>query len=147
MRATQAWLGRYYLNIIFYLFMIYLTRTGVAQYSVWLQTRRSAFDPRQRQKDFSSSFCAQTSSEAHPASYPMGTGGPFSRVNRDRGVMLTTHPLISGVIPTFARRDRCEENREKPVRITSFLTKVWTQTYRLRNGWSNHSARTFCSWK
>jgi hypothetical protein len=25
--------------------------------------------------DFSSSLCAQTSSEAHPASYPMGTGG------------------------------------------------------------------------
>jgi hypothetical protein len=28
-------------------------------------------------KDFSSSLCDQTSSEAHPASYPMGTGGPF----------------------------------------------------------------------
>jgi hypothetical protein len=27
--------------------------------------------------DFSSSPCIQTSSEAHPASYPMGTGGPF----------------------------------------------------------------------
>jgi hypothetical protein len=26
-------------------------------------------------KDFSSSLCVQTSSEAHPASYPMGTGG------------------------------------------------------------------------
>jgi hypothetical protein len=28
-------------------------------------------------KDFSSSLCVQTSSEAHPASCPMGTGGPF----------------------------------------------------------------------
>jgi hypothetical protein len=28
-------------------------------------------------EDFSSSPCVQTSSEAHPASYPMGTGGPF----------------------------------------------------------------------
>jgi hypothetical protein len=28
-------------------------------------------------EDFSSSPCLQTSSEAHPASYPMGTGGPF----------------------------------------------------------------------
>jgi hypothetical protein len=28
-------------------------------------------------KDFSSSLCFQTSSEAHPASYPMGTGGSF----------------------------------------------------------------------
>jgi hypothetical protein len=29
-------------------------------------------------KDFSSSLCVQTSSEAHPASCPKGTGGPFS---------------------------------------------------------------------
>jgi hypothetical protein len=28
-------------------------------------------------KDFSSSLCAQTGSEAHPASCTMGTGGPF----------------------------------------------------------------------
>jgi hypothetical protein len=27
--------------------------------------------------DFSSSSCVQTSSGAHPASYPMGTGGSF----------------------------------------------------------------------
>jgi hypothetical protein len=30
-------------------------------------------------EDFSSSPCIQTSSEAHPASYPMGTGDPFPR--------------------------------------------------------------------
>jgi hypothetical protein len=28
-------------------------------------------------EDFSSSVCVQTSSEAHPASYPVGTRGPF----------------------------------------------------------------------
>jgi hypothetical protein len=28
-------------------------------------------------KDFSSSVCFQTSSEAYPVSYPMGTRGPF----------------------------------------------------------------------
>jgi hypothetical protein len=28
-------------------------------------------------KDFSSNLCAQTGSEAHPASCTMGTGGPF----------------------------------------------------------------------
>jgi hypothetical protein len=28
-------------------------------------------------KDFSSILCVQTSSGAHPASCPMGTGGPF----------------------------------------------------------------------
>jgi hypothetical protein len=31
-------------------------------------------------KDFSSSLFVQTSSGAHPASYPMGTGGPFPGV-------------------------------------------------------------------
>jgi hypothetical protein len=36
-------------------------------------TGRSRFDP----PDFSSSLCAQTGSEAHPASYKIGTGGPF----------------------------------------------------------------------
>jgi hypothetical protein len=30
-------------------------------------------------KDFSSSLCVQTSSEAHPACCTMGTGGPFRR--------------------------------------------------------------------
>jgi hypothetical protein len=38
-------------------------------------------------KDFSRSLCVQTSSEAHPASYPMGAGGPFpggrARLGRD----------------------------------------------------------------
>jgi hypothetical protein len=28
-------------------------------------------------KDFSSSFCVQTGSRAHPDRYTMGTGGPF----------------------------------------------------------------------
>jgi hypothetical protein len=28
-------------------------------------------------EDFSSSPCVQTGSGTHPASYPMGTGGPF----------------------------------------------------------------------
>jgi hypothetical protein len=43
-------------------------------------------------KDFSCSLCIQISSEAHPASYPMGTGGsPLPGVKRGRGVTLTTH--------------------------------------------------------
>jgi hypothetical protein len=40
-------------------------------------------------KDFSSIFCVQTGSEAHPASSPMGTGAPFpggkARPGRDAG--------------------------------------------------------------
>jgi hypothetical protein len=45
-------------------------------------------------KDFSSSLCVQTSTEAHPASYPMDTGGPFPRVKRGRVVTLTTQPHL-----------------------------------------------------
>jgi hypothetical protein len=44
--------------------------------------------------DFSSSLCVQTSSEVHPASYPMSTGGPFREVKRGRKVTLTTHPHL-----------------------------------------------------
>jgi hypothetical protein len=44
--------------------------------TVWT-TGQTGFDPRHRQKNFFSSLCVQTSSEAHPASYPMGTNGPF----------------------------------------------------------------------
>jgi hypothetical protein len=40
------------------------------------------------------SILVETSSGAHPASYPMGTGGPFPGVKRGRGVMLTTHPHL-----------------------------------------------------
>jgi hypothetical protein len=44
-------------------------------------------DPRQKQKDFSSSLGVQTGSGAHPASCPMGTGvhlpGDKARPGRD----------------------------------------------------------------
>jgi hypothetical protein len=43
---------------------------------------------------FSSSPCVQTGSEAHPASYPMGTGGPFPGGKAQPGVTLTTHPHL-----------------------------------------------------
>jgi hypothetical protein len=42
-------------------------------------------------KDFSSNLCVQTGSEVHPASCPMGTGGPFPGEKRGRGVTLSTH--------------------------------------------------------
>jgi hypothetical protein len=38
---------------------------------------------------FSITLCVQTTSEAHPASYPMGTGVLSSGVKHGRGVMLT----------------------------------------------------------
>jgi hypothetical protein len=45
-------------------------------------------------RDFSFNLYVQTSSEAHPASCPMGIGGPFPGVKRGRGVTLTTHPHL-----------------------------------------------------
>jgi hypothetical protein len=41
-------------------------------------TGQSGFDPRQMQKDFSSSFCVQTCSGANAAPCPLGTRGPFA---------------------------------------------------------------------
>jgi hypothetical protein len=51
--------------------LIIVTHIGDPDVLKWM-TRRSGFEPRQRQK---SSF--SPTSEAHPASCPMGTGGPF----------------------------------------------------------------------
>jgi hypothetical protein len=48
----------------------------LSQYSVWLQTDYRFRFPTEVM-DFSSSLCVQTGSVAHPASNPMGTGGPF----------------------------------------------------------------------
>jgi hypothetical protein len=42
---------------------------------VWLQT---GVQSPAEEKDFSSSLYVQTGSEVHPASYAMGTEGPFS---------------------------------------------------------------------
>jgi hypothetical protein len=56
---------------------------------------RSRFDPRQRQKDFSSSHCVQTGSGAHPASCTQWVPGVlFPGVKPGRGVTLTTHPNL-----------------------------------------------------
>jgi hypothetical protein len=42
---------------------------------------------------FSSSLCAQTGSETHPAYCTMGIRGPFLGVKRGRGTTLSTHPM------------------------------------------------------
>jgi hypothetical protein len=46
-------------------------------------------------KEFSSSLCVQTGSEAHPHSCTICTGGVLStRLKHGRGVKLTTHPHL-----------------------------------------------------
>jgi hypothetical protein len=56
-------------------------------------TGRSRFDHRQRHRIFSI-LCVQTGSGDHPASCPMGTGGPFPGLKGGRDVTLTTHPHL-----------------------------------------------------
>jgi hypothetical protein len=60
---------------------------------ILLQTGRPGFDPLQRQINLPLA-CVQTSSEDHPASYPMGTEDSFPGVKRGRGMTLTTHPHL-----------------------------------------------------
>jgi hypothetical protein len=48
-----------------------------------------AIEVRQRQKDFSSSFCVQTCCGFHPASYSMGTEVISLELKHGRGVTLT----------------------------------------------------------
>jgi hypothetical protein len=48
----------------------------------------------QRKEDLSSSLCVQTSSETHPASYPMGRGVLSLGIKHGRGVTLTNHPQL-----------------------------------------------------
>jgi hypothetical protein len=59
---------------------------------------RSKFDPRQRQKDFSSSLCVQTGSGAHPVSCTMDTGGPFPGVKERPGRDADHSPPFSAVV-------------------------------------------------
>jgi hypothetical protein len=66
----------------------------------WSGSHPGCFTPgeksnaRQRQEDFSSSLCVQTSSGTHPPSCTMGIGGPFPGAKRGRGMTLTTHPHL-----------------------------------------------------
>jgi hypothetical protein len=66
----------------------------LSQHSVWLQTGRLGFDPRQRQRIF------PLASASRPALGPTQSPvqwvpGVFSPgVKRGRGVMLTTHPHL-----------------------------------------------------
>jgi hypothetical protein len=62
----------------------YIPEDSKLQYSDLLQTTTGVRSPAEA-KNFSSSLCVQTSSEAHPTSYPVGTGGPFPGGNAQPG--------------------------------------------------------------
>jgi hypothetical protein len=51
-----------------------------------------------RVEDYSSILCVQTGSGAHPASCPMGTGGPFPGVKARPGRDADYSPLSSAEV-------------------------------------------------
>jgi hypothetical protein len=57
---------------VFILFMYPVSDYGLDDWAIGVRSPVEA-------KDFSSSLCVQTGSEAHPASCTMGTGDPFPR--------------------------------------------------------------------
>jgi hypothetical protein len=72
-----------------------VTRAGVAQ-SVWCLTTDWTTGVRSPAgaRDFPTSLCIQTGSGVHPASYPLGTGDPFSRGKAWPGCDADTHPHL-----------------------------------------------------
>jgi hypothetical protein len=67
----------------------YVCSKNCTFFTHWMTWVRSPAE----EKEFSSSLCVQTSSEAHPASYPMGTRGTFPRGKVQPG-HNTSHPHL-----------------------------------------------------
>jgi hypothetical protein len=68
-----------------------------SQYSIWLQTGQPGFDLQRMQRIFPLA-CVQTSSEAHPASYPMGSGAPFPGRKAQQGYDADHWPPFSAEV-------------------------------------------------
>jgi hypothetical protein len=66
---------------------------GIGLHGVLLRTGQGSITGR-GVKIYPLASCVQTSSEAHPASCPVGTGGLFPGVKLGRGVTLTIHPIF-----------------------------------------------------
>jgi hypothetical protein len=77
---------------------IHLTRSWCSSVSIesdnTLDDRETRVRSSAEVKDSFSRLCVQTSSEVHPASYPMGTVGPFPGGKTRPGVTLNTHPHL-----------------------------------------------------
>jgi hypothetical protein len=85
----------FYLDIIHCLLLIlhHLQKFKNSESHYVLQTGQPGFVPT-RGKDFSYSLCVLTIFQAHPAYYPMGTGGLYPRGKHGQGVTLTTDARI-----------------------------------------------------
>jgi hypothetical protein len=103
-----------------------LARAVVAQsVSFYSTDRTTGVRSPTEEEDFSSSFCVQTGSGAHPASCTMGTGILSPGVKRGRGVMLTTHPHL---VPRLrmSRSYTCSPHAP-PLRVVRSLYHFFTE--------------------
>jgi hypothetical protein len=91
-------IGRFYSHTLVVIYVVGLITHSMGMFRSWGSSVSKVSDyrldgfssiPGRGKRFFFSSLYVQTSSEAHPASYPVGTGGPFPGVKRGRGVTLT----------------------------------------------------------
>jgi hypothetical protein len=66
-----------YIYIYIYIYIWSRVSSGSIVSDKWLDDRAIGVRSPAEAKDFFSILCVQTGSGAHPASYPMGTAGPF----------------------------------------------------------------------
>jgi hypothetical protein len=88
-------------------------------------TGRTRIDLRQRRKDFSSSLCVQTSSDAHPSPIQWIPGVLSPGVKRSWHVTLTAHPHL---VPTSRMNRRYTSSTPKihhGVYWDSFRFRIW----------------------
>jgi hypothetical protein len=126
----------YYCTLITLHWMLW---AGVAQ-SVWCLTTdwtTGAWTPAEA-KDFSSSLCVQTISGAHPASYPMGIGGPFPGGKTRLGCGADDSPPL---VPRSWMSRSCTSSSPCPSvgmlgdRFT-FYTECWKLRFYLERSWN-----------
>jgi hypothetical protein len=80
---------------------VIFTFSELCRYSDWLWGGRPELTSRQG-KDFSLLHSVQPGSGAHPASYPMGTGGSFSWVKRSDREADRSPPSSAEVVNTWS---------------------------------------------
>jgi hypothetical protein len=98
-RLNSSLLGSLYPYIPLFLFRLWSRGSSVSiVYDYGLDDRAIGFRFPAEAKDFSSSLCVQTDSGAHPASYTLGTGGPFPGVKAWPGRDADHSPLSSAEV-------------------------------------------------
>jgi hypothetical protein len=86
-------------NVRIYFMLQYMSKSRVGQYSVWLRAGRPSNRgsiPVKGERIFP--VCVQTGFGAHPASCPVGTGGPFPGAKARPGLDADHSPPSSAEV-------------------------------------------------